>query len=59
LRERGELQARELFPAGTKTLEKLEAKGWIEETGIETYRLTTVGLAAMKARFRSEGEDGD
>lgn len=51
LRDRGELQAKQLYPAGRITLETLEAKGWIEAIGTETYRLIADGLAAMKAKI--------
>jgi hypothetical protein len=50
LLDRGELQRKHLPPAA-ETVSKLKAKGWIEATEPGTYRITAVGIAAMKAKI--------
>jgi hypothetical protein len=47
---RGELQKRQLEPAGV-TIIKMVEKGWIEVVKPGTYRITAPGIAAVKAKI--------
>lgn len=50
LRDRGELTETQLHP-GPVTVQKMVAKGWVEAVGPGTYRITSAGISAMKAKI--------
>lgn len=51
LHDHGELPLRKLHPAGQTTLAKMIDKMWVERIGLDTYRITSGGSAALKAKL--------
>ena len=51
LRSHGELPIIKLHPTGQSTVNRMVEKAWVERIGMDAYRITPAGEAALKAEL--------